>query len=179
MNRRRGRASGTVFKQASGVGLDLPRAGARGRTKHPHHERSSEAQSAKTGSDPTAAHGLSAVRLLQAAVFQCSQSATMRRLRPLSTPTYPQRTRVSVTPVAPRRATTQQPRLSRVSLSLGSLGLLAALPKPRSTWNRNPVRLWTAVFACLIASVFTIPVGLLPTKYLLSVAEPQSTSWEI
>jgi hypothetical protein len=102
MNRRRSRAS--VNRSQAGIRSRRRRPGAVVTPRAsglPLHESSSDAQSAKTGSDPTAAHGLSAVRLLQAAVFQCSQSATMRRLRHLSTPTYPQRTRLRVICRAP------------------------------------------------------------------------------
>ncbi len=130
MDRRRSRAS--VNRSQAGIRSRRRRLGARRSflapraSGHPLHESSSEAQSAKTGSNPTAAHGLSAARLLIAVVSQCSQSATMPRLRPLSTPTYPQRTGSAVTaPAADHRrlsAHRQVPRPLRLSLSLGSFG---------------------------------------------------------
>jgi hypothetical protein len=140
MDRRRSRAS--VNRSPAGIRSRRRRLGARRSclapraSGHPLHESSSEAQSAKTGSDPTAAHGRSAVRLLRAAVFQCSQAATMSRLRPLSiihSPTYPQRIAPRVTLAAADhpaayahpascRLRPQPARRPPQSLSLGSLG---------------------------------------------------------
>ena len=87
----------------------------------PLHEGSSEAQSAKTGSDPTAAHELSAARLRKEWVFQFPQQADTTRPHALSisfsfnTPTYPQRTRSAVTLAASslRLSPTTQPACER------------------------------------------------------------------
>ena len=99
----------------------------------PLHEGSSEAQSAKTGSDPTAAHELSAARLRKEWVFQFPQQADTTRPHALSisfsfnTPTYPQRTAPGVTACAPARrpapaAFPHRLRRPPQSLSLGSFG---------------------------------------------------------
>ena len=77
MNRRRSRAS--VNRSQAGIRSRRRRLGVvvpPRASDHPLHESSSEAQSAKTGSNPTAAHGFSAARLLRAAVFQGSQAVT-------------------------------------------------------------------------------------------------------
>src|SRR5215217_6405765 len=96
MNRRRGRASGTISSRhpvsASSFSSQQHASGKRVRT----NEGSSEAQSAKTGSDPTAAHGLSAARLLKESLSMFPQKHSTPRPRPLFislTPTYHQRTR--------------------------------------------------------------------------------------
>jgi hypothetical protein len=132
IDRKRSRAA--VNRAQAGIRSRRPRPGAvvpPRTTGHPLHESSSEAQSAKTGSDPTAAHGLSAARLLKEWVFQFSQKASATRRRFLSisfsTPTYPQRAAPGVTAHAP---TTFAPaafphglRRPPQSLSLGSLGV--------------------------------------------------------
>ena len=84
----------------------------------PLHESSSDAQSAKSGISPTAAHGLSADRFLKEWVCQFSQktsSSTRPRLLSISFPTtYPQRTGQDLVPAFGA--------LTGPSLSLGALG---------------------------------------------------------
>jgi hypothetical protein len=149
MNRRRSRAS--VNRSQAGIrsrrrppGVAVPPQA----SALPLHESSSEAQSAKTGSDPTAAHGLSgsptrqpprfpsatsAVRLLKEwLVFQHFQKLTMQRPRPLSithTPTYHQRTAPARHTGCSHRLRPQPPFRSRCaappqSLSLGSFAVI-------------------------------------------------------
>ena len=79
INRRRGRAA--VNRSQAGIRSRrrrLWRLRARA-SVDPLHESSSEAQSAKTGSDPTAARGLSAARLPKELVFQFSRKTSTTR----------------------------------------------------------------------------------------------------
>ena len=127
-NRRRGRAA--VNRSQAGIRSRRRRLGVVVPPRAsglPLQESSSDAQSAKTGSNPTAAHGLSAARLLKEWVFQFSQKTSTTRPRLLSisfTPTYPQRTAPGVTPAASTAAfppAMQVPRRTPLSLSLRSL----------------------------------------------------------
>ena len=153
MDRRRSRAS--VNRSQAGIRSRRRRLGVvvpPRASDHPLHESSSETQSAKTGSNPTAAHGFSAARLLRAAVFQGSQAVTMQRLRPLSTPTYPQRTAPArhtgcshrLRPLPPFRSQCAAPPQS---LSLGSFGDCSRVPSNESQ-PPLPVRLQDLHGAC-------------------------------
>ena len=108
IDRRRGRAAvnriqtGIRSRRRRPGALVTPRA-----SDPPLHESSSDAQSAKSGISPTAAHGLSAARFLKEWVFQFSHQPSTTRPRFLSVsfpPTYPQRTALCVT--APASAAT-------------------------------------------------------------------------
>ncbi len=105
MDRRRSRASGKP--STAGIRSRRRRPGrpwwAARASGHPLHESSSKAQSAKTGTlVPTAAHGLSAVRLLRAAVFQCAHSVTTPRLRPPPPNMESRHARASASPCNPK-----------------------------------------------------------------------------
>ena len=138
MNRRRSRAS--VNRSQAGIRSRRRRRGALVTPRAsdlPLHESSSDAQSAKTESDSTAAHGLSAARLPKELVFQFSRKPSTTRPRHLSIsftpPTYPQRTAPvghsrcfhHLRPQPPFRSGCARPPQS---LSLGSFGDSEHLP---------------------------------------------------
>ena len=144
MNRRRSRPS--VNRSQAGIRSRRRRLGALVTPRAsdlPLHESSSEAQSAKTGSNPTAAHGLSAARLLKGAVFQFPQKLNMARLcrsAITGTPTFPQRTAPHVTaPASGLRLapTAQVPRRAPQSLSFWSFGDFARVDRKSTRLNSS------------------------------------------
>ena len=160
MNRRRSRAS--VNRSQAGIRSRRRRLGVvvpPRASDHPLHESSSETQSAKTGSNPTAAHGFSAARLLRAAVFQGSQAVTMQRLRPLSTPTYPQRTAPRVTaPALPARRLPLPPIRAGAAprSAVAELGVVRRLLRASCESCRSSIAC-TALLAYLRASATDAP----------------------